>query len=164
MVPTAGGSRGRRNWLVPASGGPGEDTGDTHDGCFSLLRWSWSPSSHVASDFVCCSVLSCVWLFATPMDCTTPGSPVLHHPPKLAQTRVHWVSDAIHPLTVSSFAASFSACPQSFPASRSFPTSWLFAPGDSVNSKLKKAVVTQHVLFQDNLWGKKPVNCYNFKE
>ena len=32
-----------------------------------------------------------------PMDCSTPGFPVLHHPPELAQTRVHWISDAIQP-------------------------------------------------------------------
>ena len=32
-----------------------------------------------------------------PMDCSTPGFPVLHHLPKLAQTHVHWVSDAIQP-------------------------------------------------------------------
>ena len=37
-----------------------------------------------------------------PMDCSTPGFPLLHHLPGLAQTHVHWVSDAIqpsHPLT-----------------------------------------------------------------
>ena len=37
-----------------------------------------------------------------PMDCSTPGFPVLHHLPGLAQTHVHWISDAIqpsHPLT-----------------------------------------------------------------
>ena len=35
------------------------------------------------------------------MDCSTPGFPVLHHLPELAQTHVHRVSDAIqssHPL------------------------------------------------------------------
>ena len=32
-----------------------------------------------------------------PMDCSTPGSPVHHHLPELAQTHVHWVSDAIQP-------------------------------------------------------------------
>ena len=32
-----------------------------------------------------------------PMDCSTPGFPVLHHLPELAQTHVHWVSDAIQP-------------------------------------------------------------------
>ena len=32
-----------------------------------------------------------------PMDCSMPGFPVLHHLPELAQTHVHWVSDAIQP-------------------------------------------------------------------
>ena len=42
--------------------------------------------------------LSCVWLFATPWTaCSTLGFPVLHHLPELAQTHVHWVSDAIQP-------------------------------------------------------------------
>ena len=32
-----------------------------------------------------------------PMDCSTPGFPVLHHLFELAQTHAHWVSDAIQP-------------------------------------------------------------------
>ena len=32
-----------------------------------------------------------------PVECSTPGFPVLHHLLKLAQTHVHWVSDAIQP-------------------------------------------------------------------
>ena len=32
-----------------------------------------------------------------PMDCSTPGFPVLHHLPELAQTHVHWVDDATQP-------------------------------------------------------------------
>ena len=43
-----------------------------------------------------------------------------------AQTHVHWVCDAIQPSSV----VSFSSCLQSFPASRSFPMSQLFASGD----------------------------------
>ena len=38
-------------------------------------------------------------------DCSTPGFPVLHYPPKFVQTHVHWVGDAIqpsHPLLPSS--------------------------------------------------------------
>ena len=31
------------------------------------------------------------------MDCSTPGLPVQHQLPELAQTHVHWVSDAIQP-------------------------------------------------------------------
>ena len=40
-----------------------------------------------------------------PMDCSIPGFPVLHHLPKLAQTHVQWVGDAIqpsHPLLLAS--------------------------------------------------------------
>ena len=31
------------------------------------------------------------------MDCSTPGFPVLHELPELAQTHVHWVGDAVQP-------------------------------------------------------------------
>ena len=31
------------------------------------------------------------------MDGSTPGFPVLHCLPELAQTHVHWLDDAIHP-------------------------------------------------------------------
>ena len=51
-----------------------------------------------------------------------PVFPVLHYLPEFNQTHVHWVSDAS--------VFSFSSCPQSFPASGSFPMSWLFASGD----------------------------------
>ena len=40
--------------------------------------------------------LNHVWLFVTPWP-STPDFPVLHHLLELAQTHVHWVSDAIHP-------------------------------------------------------------------
>ena len=33
--------------------------------------------------------------FCDPMDCSTPGIPVHHQLPKLTQTHVHWVGDAI---------------------------------------------------------------------
>ena len=41
--------------------------------------------------------LSRVRLFVTPMDCSTPGLPLLHYLPELAKTHVHWVDDAIQP-------------------------------------------------------------------
>ena len=68
---------------------------------------------------------SCLTL-CDPMDNSTPGLPVRHQLPEFTQTHVHRVGDAIqpsHPLFVP-----FS-CPQSFPASGSFPTSQLFASG-----------------------------------
>ena len=60
------------------------------------------------------------------MDCSTPGFHVLHYLPEFIQTRVHWVGDAIQP---SCLVIPFSYCLQSFPASGSFPVSWLFASG-----------------------------------
>ena len=32
-----------------------------------------------------------------PLDCSTPGFPILHYLPELAQIHVHWVGDAIQP-------------------------------------------------------------------
>ena len=52
---------------------------------------------------------SCLTL-CSPMDCSTPGFPVLHQLLEFTQTHVHWVSDAIqpsHPLS-SPFPPAFS--------------------------------------------------------
>ena len=38
--------------------------------------------------------LSCVWL-CNPMDCSTPGLPVLHFLLELVQIRIHWADDAL---------------------------------------------------------------------
>ena len=45
----------------------------------------------------CCSVTQSCPTLCDPMDCITPGFPVLFHLPELAQTHVHWVSDVIQP-------------------------------------------------------------------
>ena len=45
----------------------------------------------------CCSVAQLCLTLCNPMDCSTPGFPVLHYLPELAQTHVHWVNDAIQP-------------------------------------------------------------------
>ena len=47
--------------------------------------------------FCYCSVGQSCLTLCYPMDCSTPGFPVLHHLPELAQTHVHWVDDAIQP-------------------------------------------------------------------
>ena len=50
----------------------------------------------------CCSVTHSCLTHCNPMDCSTPGFPVLHYLPEFTQTHVHWVSDAIqssHPLS-----------------------------------------------------------------
>ena len=69
---------------------------------------------------------SCPTLCDT-MNCSTPGLPVHHHPPEFTQTHDHRVSDAIP--AISSSVIPFSSCPQSLPASGSFPMSQLFAWG-----------------------------------
>ena len=45
----------------------------------------------------CCSVTQSCPSLCDPMDCSTPGFPVLHHLPELAQTHMHWVGDAVQP-------------------------------------------------------------------
>ena len=75
----------------------------------------------------CHSVTQSCPALCNPIDCSTPGFPVLHHRPELAQCHVHWVSDAIqlsHPLVIP-----FSSCLQSFPSSGSFLMSGLFPLG-----------------------------------
>ena len=44
-----------------------------------------------------CSVIKSYPSLWEPMDWCTPGLPVLHHLLELAQTHVHWASDAIQP-------------------------------------------------------------------
>ena len=66
----------------------------------------------------CCSVAKSCPILYDPMDFSMPGYPV-HYLLEFFQIYVHWVSDAkdlmlCHP---------FSSCPQSFPASGSFPMS-----------------------------------------
>ena len=71
--------------------------------------------------------LSRIWLFATPVDCSTSDFAVLHHLPEFAQTHVHRIGGAIHPshplLPPSPPAV------KSRPASGSFPVSRLFISG-----------------------------------
>ena len=45
----------------------------------------------------CCSVAQSCPTLCNPMDCSTPGFPVLHYLLELSQTRVHCVGDAIQP-------------------------------------------------------------------
>jgi len=117
---------------------------DRHLGCFQVLAvvnsaavntgvhvsfWSivfsrYVPTSGIAGSH-CCSVAQSGPTLCDPVDCSTPGFPVLHYLPEFAQTLVHWINDAIHLISV----AHFSSCPQSFPAPGSFPKSHLFTSG-----------------------------------
>ena len=73
-----------------------------------------------------CSVTQLCLTLCNSMDCSTPGFPVIHYFLEFAQTYVHWVNDAIQP---SHPVILFASCPQSFPASGSFPMSWVFTSG-----------------------------------
>ena len=81
------------------------------------LYWKWMPDQSYISkeeklmpgykEASSVQLLSCIQLCDT-MDCSTPGFPVHHRLLELAQTRVHWVSDAIepsHPLSSPSLPA-----------------------------------------------------------
>ena len=68
-----------------------------------------------------------------PMNCSTPGFPILHHPPGFAQAHVHWVGDGIwpsHPLSSPSFAFNLSQH-QVFPSESAlcirWPKCWSFS-------------------------------------
>ena len=62
-------------------------------------------------------------LSRVPMNHSMPGLPVHHQLLEFSQTHVHRVGDAIQP---SHPVIPFSSCPQSLPASESFPMSQLF--------------------------------------
>ena len=51
--------------------------------------------------FACCSITKLYPTLGDPMDCSTPSFPVVHCLPEFAQTRVHWVDDAIQPSLLS---------------------------------------------------------------
>ena len=57
-----------------------------------LFDISWDSALYMISS----GTQSCLTL-CNPMDCSTPGFPVHHQLPELAQTHVHWVGDAIQP-------------------------------------------------------------------
>ena len=75
---------------------------------------------------VAVQLLSRVWLFATPKTaaCQAPLTPVSPGVCSNSCPLSLWCS-----LTISSSAAAFSSCPQSLPASGSFPVSQLFTSG-----------------------------------
>ena len=68
--------------------------------------------------------LSYVWL-CNPMNCSTPGFPVLHYLPEFAQTHVHQVSDAIQPDVITPWCP-FLLLPSIFPSIRVFSSESVF--------------------------------------
>ena len=93
-------------------------------------RFYWDhflEASHWLKTASCCWVAESCLTLCNPMDWNMPGVPVLHYFLEFAQTRVHWVGDAIqpsHPLSPPSPPAL-----KSFPESESFPMNQLFTSG-----------------------------------
>ena len=92
--------------------------------------------------FVVVQLLSHVW-FCDPMDCSTPGFPVLHCLLEFVQTHVLWVSDAMqpsHPLSPPSPLA------LSLSPNQSFPVSWLFpSDGQSIRASALASVLPVNI-------------------
>ena len=117
--------------------------------CRLLLPPSIFPSIGVFSNesVLCISQsvqsLRCVWL-CDPMDCSTPGFPVHHQLPKLAQTHVHRVNDAIqlsHPLSSPSPPAFSLSQHQGF-----FLMSQFFASGgQSIGASVSASVLPMNI-------------------
>ena len=78
----------------------------------------------------CCSVTKLCLTLCDLMDCSMPGSPVLHCRPVYSTSCP--LSRCCY-LTIPSSATPFSFCLPSFPASGSFPMSWLFSSGGQRN-------------------------------
>ena len=68
-------------------------------------------------------------ILCDPMNCSTPGLPVHHQLPELAQTHVHWVDDAISHLIL--------CCPLLLPPSI-FPSIRVFSKGSALHIKWPK--------------------------
>ena len=64
---------------------------------FCLILLSFPSVIQLHAHCCCCSVTKSCPTLCDPMNGSTPGFPVHHHLPELAQTHVHWVSDVIQP-------------------------------------------------------------------
>ena len=99
-----------------------------------------------------CSVAKSCPTLCDPMDCSTPGFPVLHSLSEFAYVHVHWIRWC-HP-TISSYVVPFSSCLQSFSASESFPASRLFASGaQSIGPSTSASVLSIQSWFPVGLIG-----------
>ena len=110
---------------------PGWEASLGENGYMCVCRWvpllcTWSyPNTVNQLSVQFSSVAQLYPTLCDPMNCSMPGLPVHHQLPEFTQTNVHRVGDAI-----SASVVPFSSCPQSLPASESFPMSQLFAWGD----------------------------------
>ena len=103
-----------------------------------------SPYVAIIVQFKSCLIL------CNPTDGSTLGFPILNYLPKFSQTHVHWVR--CH-LIISSCVTFFSSCPQSFPASGSFPMSQLFtSSGQRIGASVSASVLLMNIQGWFPLW------------
>ena len=108
----------RRTWQPTPVFLPGESPWTEEPG--GLHSWTWLSNWAHSTQFLCyvffgafyccitCSVTQSCLTLCDPMDYSTPGFPVYHQHPELAQTHIYWVGDAIqpfHPLSSPSLPA-----------------------------------------------------------
>ena len=93
---------------------------------FWLSKWNCQEGETWPRSVLFSSVTQSCPSLCNPMNRSTPGLPVHHQLPEFTQTQHQW-SQWCHP-AISSSVIPFS-CPQSLPASESFPMSQLFAWG-----------------------------------
>ena len=97
----------------------------------NTMLFIWNLHNLIRSDQIRSVAQSCPTL-CDPMNRSTPGLPVHHQLTEFTQTHIHQVGDDIHPSSrwrhpaISSSVVPFSSCPQSLPASESFPMTQLF--------------------------------------
>ena len=105
----------------------------------------WCPNSYFSVTNLCPTVCD-------PVDCNTPGFPVLNCLLEFARIHVHWVGDAI--ATVLSSVSPFSSCLQPFPTLGSFPLSELFKTGgQSIGASASASVLNIQGWFPLGLTG-----------
>ena len=87
----------------------------------------------------CCSVTKLCRTLCDAMDCSTPSFII-------SRSLLRLTSTESVKLTISASATSFSSCPQSFPASGSFPMSQLFASGgQSIGASASASVLPKNI-------------------
>ena len=92
----------------------------------------------------CCSVAQLCLTLCDPMDCTCQASLFFTISRGVCSNSCP-LSRCCHP-AISSFVVLSSSCPQSFPASRSFPTSRLFAlGGQSIGASASASVLPMYI-------------------
>ena len=112
------------------------------------LRWLEHFITHVIlyGDCVCCcccSVAKSGPTLCDPLDCSVPGFPALPYLLEFAQTHVQWVGDEIQSLIL---CYPLLLQVSIFPASGSFPMSWLFTSGgQNIGASASASVLTMNI-------------------